>query len=107
MKHYRSEVWEMVLIGFHQSNLSLSMFMLNPARFKHINLLLIVVSIVDPLTCETGEIISDLLLGVLLKHERRGALGALVTDISKTIQAYLIYKNQHKNLLLFLNNMPY
>lgn len=55
MKHYRSEVWEMVLIGFHQLNLSLSVFMLKPARFKHINLLLII-SIANILTCESGEI---------------------------------------------------
>ena len=69
------------MIGFHQPDLSLSVFMLNPARLKHINSLLIVISIANILTCGSSDVISHLLYIILPKKWGRGGrvtLGTLI-----------------------------
>jgi len=93
----------MVLIGFHQPNLSLSVFMLNPARFKHINSLLIVISIANILTCGSSDIISHLLYIILPKKRGRGGrvtLGTLIIEINIVRSIWL--KSRRGNYCSFI-----
>lgn len=77
----------MVLIGFHQPNLSLSMLVLNLARFKHINSILIVISIANVLVSTSENIIFICCKGYLQKHGSggEGAPETLITELSQII----------------------